>query len=222
MKTENNIPLTKVEKLYLIVYCIMALCSIGLLFRPQCQHDSTEMNFEKAQSEKLIDHVNLEKEKYEKEISHLEKSNFVLKKLLKDAESQLKIAVANSQILKAKVYYFANSVNDSTRNSDCDSLSEYSISYIKASENKDSIYNYEISLLNEIVENRDSVFFSCKRTMNEIDSSFQLLAKRHSQLADQLLVTQKNLRHAKRNARIWSGASLLLSGVTITLWMKNQ
>lgn len=224
MKTEKNITLSKVEKLYLILYCIMAFGSLGLLFRPSCDHDSSEMNFEKTESEKLVDHVNNEKEKYEKQISNLEKSNFVLKKLLKDADSQLKIAGKNTRILKEKVYYYASSVNDSTRKnpSDCDSLSEYSISYIKASEHKDSICNYEIHLLKEIVENRDSAFFSCNRSLNEIDTSFQLLAKRHSELADQLLVTQKNLRHSKRNTRIWTSAALLLSGVTITLWMKNQ
>jgi hypothetical protein len=96
------------------------------------------------------------------------------------------------------------------------------LQFISASERRDSICDRQVFYLHQIAENRDSAFFSCDRTLEKTDRLFQVLAQRHSQLADQLLVTQSNLRKSKRNIRIWSGASLLLSGITITLWMKNQ
>ena len=218
MKPENKITLSGKEKLYVFFYAVLALCSVIFLFRPKCNHDAAEFYFTKEQTQQLVQKVNTQKQQYENQIASLEKSNSVLKLLLHDTDKELESADAKTNFLKQKIYLLIDTEN-------VDSISEQAtacVSYIVAAEHRDSICDRERVLLSEMIENRDSAFLSCDNTLKEIDSSFQFIAERHSQLADQLLFTQNNLKKANRRAKIWSGAAILLSGISVTLWLQNH
>jgi septal ring factor EnvC (AmiA/AmiB activator) len=129
MKPEKNIQLTKGEKFILIVYGIMAFCSLLMLFKPKCTHDDMQMQFEKAQSEMLLQNAQKQKADYERQIVRLEKSNFVLKKLLTRADAELDNADNRNDFLKRKIHAYSDSVPlDSLVNqANCDSLRTYSL-----------------------------------------------------------------------------------------------
>jgi len=218
MKSDNKIILSSKEKLYVFFYCVMAFCCLIMLFRPKCNHDEASIYFTKEQTQELVQKVNTEKKQYENQIASLEKNNLILKTHLNEADKELETADAKANFLKQKIYLLIDTEN-------ADSLSEQAtacVSYIVAAEHRDSICDRERVLLSEMIENRDSAFLSCDNTLREIDRSFQLLAERHSQLAQQLLVTQNNLKKANRKAKIWSGAAILLSGISVTLWLQNH
>lgn len=218
---KSEIKLKRGEKFILFVYGIMAICSLFLLFKPSCKHNEAELNFEKIQSEILFENVVNKKTQFENLSGKLQKRNDVLEKYLSELKGELVSKDFQNKNLRAKIRLYADSLSYDSTLTNCDSLKKYSLYYVHTTKERDSICDSEIKVLHQLADNRDSAFFSCKNTLYSIDSNFQVLAQRHSQLADQLLLTQKNLRHSKRNARMWTGATLLLSGVTITLWMKN-
>ncbi|MFZ5553545.1 MAG: hypothetical protein ACOZCO_10540 [Bacteroidota bacterium] len=227
MKPENKTSLSPLEKTYLFFYCILAFCSVIMLFRPKCDHDYTGVAYSQEQTQSLVEKVNRQQQHYEHEITFLQKNNMVLKRQLSDSQKQLSIIDAEKKYLSKKIYSLVytdsyDTIENHPNGWGCDSLMQVSIDYVLQSEQRDSLCDKERFLLTALVENRDSAFIICDTTLRNLSSSFDLLAERHTQLAEQFLQTQKTIKTKKRREKLLSGAVVLLSGMTITLWIQKQ
>ena len=217
--------ITRTQKIILWIYVLMGIVSFISLFHPSFDSGEEDVDVSTEKVEALNQQVEQMETTHQIRLTKLEKLNSTLKWQISVADQQRSAANKKADVLRNQLKLLVLSYNTDTtiiKNAIAfDSLATVTENYSQEVEARDSLCNYTNGLLTNVIDNKDSIIENSQWAYDELKSSFVFLSVESHQLADKCLLLQKQLKRKKRNEKIWTGASLLLSGFSFALWLKN-
>jgi hypothetical protein len=164
---------------------------------------------------------------YTKKADSLNSQNNKLADQLTNTKAALVIANAKTAQLQKEVFslldrrFESHQKSDSHSDANCDSLAHTVPVLIAASQEKDSLYNSEVAVLESQVQNRDSTVALQQQQYQILKESFTKSLEAQTILATDNKALTKTVRQQRTKSKLLSAALFILSGTAASYLLRH-
>ncbi len=160
---------------------------------------------------------------YNKALEKLQTHSDSLQKELSATQNKLKVTkfkLNQSQVaLVALAEKKSDTLSIEQLLNDCDSLKQQTLAYVAWVDSTQSIYESNISQLENMVAIKDSQVVICRASYSQIKGLLDENLERERKLSDDLNTAYKSQRRKVLQNKLLAGGMLILSGIATTLYI---
>lgn len=219
------IKLTLKEKFLMLIYSLMFIVSFCSLFKGCGWNYSEPKKVDTIKVNQIKTDVLLSDKNYQSEMKRLKQHADSLDQNLKISQKELLIAVIKVKVTQNKWTNFIQRYDkDTLLKKDSfafDSIVEIGNSLTKDFLLKDSICMNQLEMMNEIILLKDSLIEKSDNAYQDLKSGFNALSEIHDELIGEYSSLEKKFRRRQILHKFHVAATTLLSGICLTLFIKQ-
>jgi hypothetical protein len=211
----------KLYRALFILYSIVSIAStVYLLFRPEDNSGDIRYENTKDELQNIQEYLKQKDSNYQQTIDSLKNQNDSLQFAISITDKRLNYSRSQVKDLSGQLEQFVYRYEtDSTLDKNSiafDSLSGISKEYLLQSSVRDSLCDAEISLLCDVISNKEIAFNTCDSLLADYKSESDKLILQAQNLNLHLNKAEKKIKRSRNINRLLTTSAVILSGILIT------